>query len=49
MVHTRLAAISSKKYLLPTKHNLSKSNNGNLENDSDNDASNIVIDNDILN
>ena len=42
MVRTRLVAIRSKKYILPTNHNLNNSNNV----DSDNDASNIVIDND---
>ena len=46
MVHTRLAAVRSKKHLLPTKHNLNNSNNVNVDNDIDNDASNIVIDND---
>ena len=44
MVHTRLAAIRSKKYILPTKHNLNNSSNVNADND--NDASNTVIDND---
>ena len=42
MVHTRLAAIRSKKYVLPTNNNLNNSNNVG----SDNDASNTVIDND---
>ena len=47
MVHTRLAAVRSKKYLLPTKNNLDNTNNyNNVDNVSDNDAStNIVIDN----
>ena len=47
MVHTRLAAVRTKRYLLPTKSNLNNTNNNvNVDNVSDNDASNIVIDND---
>ena len=42
MVHTRLAAIKSKKYILPTKNN--RNNSMDLNNDSY--ASNIVNDND---
>ena len=47
MVHTRLAAVRSKKYILPTSNNLNNSNsNNNVDNVTDNDAStNIVIDN----
>ena len=47
MVHTRLAAVRSKKYILPTSNNLNKSNsNNNVDNISDNDAStNIVMNN----
>ena len=43
MVHTWFAAVRSKKYILPTKHNLNNSSNENADND--NAASNIVIDN----
>ena len=46
MVHTRLAAIRSKKYILPTNSNLNNTNtNLNEVNECDNDAStNNVID-----
>ena len=46
MVHTRLAAVRSKKHILPTKHNLNNSGNVNADNGNDNDAPNIIIDND---
>ena len=45
MVHTRLAAIRSKKYILPTKDSLNNNSNENADNDNDDAASNIVIDN----
>ena len=41
MVHTRLTAIKSKKYILPTKNNL----NNSMDLNNDSDASNIVNDN----
>ena len=45
MVHTRLAAVRSKKYILPTKDNLNNSSIIDEHNDNDDAASNIVIDN----
>ena len=45
MVQTRLAAIRSKKYILPAKDSLNNSSIINEHNDNDDAASNIVIDN----